>query len=126
MVPSNLFPATVVQNKLFSGTLGFGFNFIRLSIIPSSIGYNYASDAKDTIQQINHSHGSADTHLLEKKIKTIESIQNVTLGYDIATLFVLPAPVTIPTSIILNAINWHKTGQLKRILKHTLSEDIAE
>lgn len=91
--------------------LGVGLNFIGLSVIPSAIATGNIGDALDTVESINHNDNKyIDRKILTKKIKKIKRIQGATLGCDIATLFIIPAIITIPISIILNAVNWNKTG----------------
>jgi hypothetical protein len=120
-----------IKNKMNTtngmSKLGIPLSILGLGVISSGFGRHKSGQASDVIEQLTAfndiPYGNVDKSYVAKKIQQINRIQGVTLGLDIATLFVLPAIVTIPASIISNAINWRKTGKLKGKLNALIKND---
>jgi hypothetical protein len=116
-----------INNVNGMSKIGIPLSILGIGVISSGIGRHKIGEASDAIEQLTAfndvPYGSVDKSYIAKKIKEINRIQGITLGLDIATLFILPSIVTIPASIIYNAINWRKTGKLKEKLNALTKQD---
>jgi hypothetical protein len=123
-----------VNNTNVTSKVGIPLSILGLGVINSGIGRHTIGRAFDIIEELDvnnkindipngnvvNKNNDNSVDYLMKKVKKIRKFQSAILGCDIATLFVVPAIVTIPASIILNSMNWRKTGRLKEKLKEFL------
>ncbi len=113
-----------VNNVNGMSKISIPFSFLGLGVIFSGIARHKIGEASDITEQLNNvSRGNGDdknyqnsVSYLKRQVQDIRNRQDRILAYDVATVFIVPAVLTIPISIILKSMNWSKTGKLKEKL----------